>query len=112
MPVIVGVEGNTYGVIASSPDVAYSVLYNLEASLCTPNCGPPEGEGVFEADPLLDTWDLGLGAGSPGVDAGDPATAWNDGDGSRNDLGAFGGPQGSHVGVNHLPRQKYTVAAK
>lgn len=90
--VIVGVEGNTYGVIASSPDVRYSVLYNLEASLCTPNCGPPEGEGVFEADPLLDTWDLGLGAGSPGVDAGDPAAAWNDLDGSRNDLGWEGGP--------------------
>lgn len=90
--VIVGVEGNTYGVIASSPEVRYSVLYNLEASLCTPNCGPPAGEGVFEADPLLDTWDLGLGAGSPGVDAGDPAAAWNDVDGSRNDLGWEGGP--------------------
>lgn len=30
--------------------------------------------------------------GSPAIDAGDPAPAWNDADGTRNDLGAYGGP--------------------
>lgn len=38
--------------------------------------------------------DLHLGAGSPGVDGGDPAAAWNDTDGSRADVGAYGGPEG------------------
>lgn len=33
-----------------------------------------------------------LQAGSPGIDTGDPDPAWNDTDGTRNDLGAFGGP--------------------
>jgi hypothetical protein len=35
---------------------------------------------------------LCLAPGSPAIDAGDPDPAFNDPDGSRNDLGAFGGP--------------------
>ena len=35
--------------------------------------------------------DLQLGSGSPAIDAGDPAIL--DADGSRSDLGAYGGPE-------------------
>ncbi len=36
-----------------------------------------------------------LASGASGVNAGDPSAAYNDVDGSRNDLGALGGPNGS-----------------
>lgn len=40
--------------------------------------------------------DFSLDAGfSPCVDAGNPAVGYNDVDGSRNDMGAFGGPSGA-----------------
>ncbi|MEO0600791.1 MAG: putative metal-binding motif-containing protein [Myxococcota bacterium] len=38
------------------------------------------------------TWDLTLGVGSPLIDAGDPGVL--DADGSRSDIGAYGGPLG------------------
>lgn len=39
--------------------------------------------------------DFHLGAGSPLIDAGNPDADREDGDGSRNDVGAYGGPAGS-----------------
>ena len=39
--------------------------------------------------------DLHLSAGSPCVDAGNPYVDFDDPDGSRNDMGAYGGPYGS-----------------
>ncbi len=39
--------------------------------------------------------DFHLLEGSPGMDQGDPDPAYNDPDGSRNDLGAYGGPYGN-----------------
>ena len=39
--------------------------------------------------------DLHLLPGSPCINAGDPAPAFNDADGSRNDQGAYGGPRGN-----------------
>jgi hypothetical protein len=36
-----------------------------------------------------------LAGSSPAIDAGDPDSAYNDADGSRNDMGAYGGPYGS-----------------
>lgn len=38
--------------------------------------------------------DLTLQPGSPAINAGNPTTAYNDPSGSRNDLGAYGGPSG------------------
>ena len=110
-----------YGLYSSEHSVTtlnYNCLFhNYTEGNRNENIGwPATGDTVFSnfavyEDPLL-TPDFHLGAGSPAINAGDPDPQHNDGDGSRNDLGAFGGPQGSHVGVNHLPRQKYTVAAK
>jgi hypothetical protein len=56
--------------------------------------------GAIEGDPLFvsyhpaspDTADLHLQTGSPAINAGDPSSTWNDTDGSRNDMGIYGGP--------------------
>ena len=51
--------------------------------------------GNLEADPLFTDaagGEYSLAEGSPCIDAGDPDTAWNDPDGSRADMGAYGGP--------------------
>ncbi len=55
----------------------------------------PAGEHDISVDPLFVNANGGnfhLQFGSPCVDAGDPAPQFNDPDGSRNDMGAFGGP--------------------
>ncbi len=50
----------------------------------------------FSSDPsFVDTDRYELSSGSSCVDAGDSSTSYNDVDGSRNDLGAYGGPYGS-----------------
>lgn len=60
-------------------------------------CDVPLGPGNVRTDPLFRdaaTGDFRLADRSPCIDAGDPADEWRDPDGSRNDLGAFGGPGG------------------
>jgi len=50
------------------------------------------GIGNIDNDPLFaDTLLYHLGIGSPCIDSGDPATACNDSDGTRNDMGRYGG---------------------
>lgn len=52
----------------------------------------------LEADPRFTDapgGDYTLSALSPGVDAGNPLAGYNDPDGTRNDLGIYGGPAGS-----------------
>lgn len=58
------------------------------------------GEHDISLDPLfvdLDDGDYHLQEGSPCIDAGDPGDRFNDRDGSRNDMGALGGPMGTLV---------------
>jgi len=45
-----------------------------------------------DGDDTNDDWSLG--SGSPSVDAGDPASVYTDSDGTTNDQGAYGGPDG------------------
>jgi hypothetical protein len=42
-------------------------------------------------------------SGSPCIDAGDPSSTFNDADGTRNDLGAFGGPATQPLPPNQPP---------
>lgn len=75
--------------------------YNLSHghSVDTAYGGTPRtvGPNDLTVDPrLVDAAnaDYHLDPYSPGIDAGNPAAAYNDVDGSRNDLGIFGGPEG------------------
>jgi parallel beta-helix repeat protein len=53
------------------------------------------GSGNIDADPLfVGSGDYRLQFGSPCIDAGNPGVQYNDADGSLNDMGAFGGPNG------------------
>ena len=55
------------------------------------------GVGDISEDPLFENpvkGDFRLREGSPCIDAGNPAPEYNDPDGTRNDMGAYGGPRG------------------
>ncbi|MBL7046943.1 MAG: hypothetical protein ISR95_04860 [Candidatus Marinimicrobia bacterium] len=56
------------------------------------------GTGNLDSNPLFvdeSSGDFHLSSNSPCVDAGDPISFSNDSDGTRNDMGAFGGPGGN-----------------
>lgn len=69
--------------------------YNAFFGNVADGCGLSITPGV-SADPLFTSFpdDLSLQAGSPLIDAGDPAARYQDIDGSRNDMGRFGGTWG------------------
>lgn len=53
------------------------------------------GTGNITSDPLfVDETDYQLDTSSPCENTGDPDSAYNDVDGTRNDIGAYGGPSG------------------
>jgi hypothetical protein len=73
--------------------------------------GPGDSVGglrtaTVHAEATIDV-DYRLSPGSPAIDAGDPAVADQDRDGSRNDMGAFGGPlapiEGADAGDTTAP---------
>ena len=67
---------------------------------------PPVGFGNVTGDPIfdfgMDLFDFDrnfrLRQGSPAIDAGDPNTDFNDPDGTRNNMGAYGGPGAGRIG--------------
>lgn len=68
----------------------------------------PAGINDISEDPLFVNADSGnfhLLSGSPCIDAGDPDPIYNDPDGSRNDMGVFGGPLTSklNTGIDKWP---------
>ncbi len=77
---------------ASVPtDISYNDVWNNGQNYY--NCSP--GTGDISADPLYVNepgGDYHLQLGSPCIDAGNPSAAYDDPDGTRNDMGAYGGP--------------------
>ena len=54
------------------------------------------GEGCDLEDPIfIDYNEFRIGSNSPAIDAGNPSPEYNDFDGSRNDIGAYGGSKGN-----------------
>ncbi|MBM3324102.1 MAG: right-handed parallel beta-helix repeat-containing protein, partial [Calditrichaeota bacterium] len=59
---------------------------------------PPDHHNL-SSDPLFVSGSLAvLQDGSPCIDRGHPGTEYNDTDGTRNDIGAYGGPNGGGIG--------------
>ncbi|HEU5055594.1 MAG TPA: hypothetical protein VFU21_03690 [Kofleriaceae bacterium] len=80
-------------VVALGPSPAWSYTDTVPASFSGMS-NPTGSTGNISADPLfVDTDRFALRAGSPCVNAGDPG--FQDRDGTRADMGRFGGPEGS-----------------
>ena len=72
------------------PDISYNDVYDNEGEDYV-DCSA--GVGAISVNPLfISDLNLHLQEGSPCRDAGNPHADYNDRDGSRNDLGATGGP--------------------
>jgi parallel beta-helix repeat protein len=90
------ITGNTsYGISCVNASVPTDLSYNdvWDNGQNYRNCSP--GTGDISVDPLYEdelNGDYHLQGGSQCIDAGNPAAAYNDPDGSRNDMGAYGGP--------------------
>lgn len=86
----VGMENPDWGV---SVEMSYNAWWNVPEPVW--GDGIRLGDGNIEADPLFTGGDdFRLGAGSAAIDAGDPDPLLADPDDTRNDIGAFGGPEG------------------
>ncbi len=74
-----------------------TVRYNDVWSNGRDYLGVSPGPGDISANPRFvnpSTGNYHVRSGSPAIDAGNPAKAYRDPDGSRNDMGAYGGPHG------------------
>ncbi|RLC51833.1 MAG: hypothetical protein DRZ79_02145 [Candidatus Cloacimonadota bacterium] len=85
--------------VPNTLNVSYSDIQNgLNAVVLNDNGEVIFGEGCIDANPAfvnLENNDYHLSYFSPCIDAGNPASNYNDFTGSRNDMGAFGGPNGN-----------------
>ncbi|GJQ61083.1 MAG: hypothetical protein SCALA702_01360 [Melioribacteraceae bacterium] len=89
-------------------EVSYNLSYKTIISNFTGNISVLEGN-LFETDPMFlndnfkqqNAWAVHLQYGSPAIDSGDPTIF--DIDGSRSDMGAFGGPGGITYLYQDLP---------
>ena len=71
-------------------DFSYNDLWSNTTLAST--CGVVMGAGNMMQDPLFGVYPYHLGIGSPCINSGDPDTQYNDFDGTRNDMGVYGGP--------------------
>lgn len=93
--------GSTYGLSTYGAGTAPSISYNDMANNSAANYYAwgggvaAAGPGDISADPLFDPTSpsgFGLAADSPCLHTGDPNPLYNNPDGTRNTMGAFGGP--------------------
>lgn len=78
--------------IKNSTSISYSNIQNGENAFHLTNSGMMWGEGNIMTDPGFINYEAGnyrLAMGSPCINAGNPDIAYNDSDGSRNDIGAY-----------------------
>jgi hypothetical protein len=81
----------------------YSNVYGSAGADYSGVTNPTGSTGNISVDPMFTSWtddntdndDLSLAAGSSLINAGNPSSAYNDTDATRNDIGAYGGPGGS-----------------
>ena len=93
------VYGSTGGGVvvdgSSTWSTTYSNVYNNTGGNYVGMTDPTGTSGNISAAPVFTTVGTNhyvLGTGSASIDTGNPASAYNDADGTRNDQGAFGGP--------------------
>lgn len=82
----------------NSITITYSDVQGGQQGIVTNDNGTVNWlDGNINADPLFVSYNRGdfhLQEGSPCIDTGNPDLEYNDPDGSRNDMGAYGGPNG------------------
>jgi hypothetical protein len=89
------VSNTSIGIGATNSSVPMDIYYNdvwnngTNYNNCYPDGGDISEDPQFEDEPI---GDYRLAAGSPCIDAGNPDSAYDDPDGTRNDMGAYGGP--------------------
>lgn len=86
---------------SSFPTVDYNDVFrnNVNGESVLNYQGVTPGANDISVDPLFVAESLyELGNGSPCIDTGHPADEYKDSDGSPNDMGAYGGPEGGEVG--------------
>ena len=91
-------NANTKGIVAdlgAFGDEAYNDFFDNATNITGPTA---DATDIFEDPSFVDTNtdNFHLRDSSPCRDAGDPSSLYNDLDGSRNDMGADGGPDGVH----------------
>ena len=92
-----------YGDSGVSFGAEYSNVYGSDGADFSGVTDPTGTAGNISANPSFTSWtddntdndDLSLAAGSTLINAGNPSSAYNDIDGTRNDIGAYGGPGGN-----------------
>ena len=102
---IVWTSVSAYGIYGSGTGTFdYNDVYNSSTSSYTFGGGFTAGSNGISSDPDLGSVscdgnpsndDFTLDSTSPAIDAGDPSSAYDDTDGTTNDMGAYGGPNGS-----------------
>jgi hypothetical protein len=94
------VTGNEYGILgdsATAPAISYNDVWGNSAGNYYGGSGAAVGPGPgdISGDPMFDPISpsgFGLLAGSPCIHAGDPNPLYDNSDGTRDTMGAFGGP--------------------
>ena len=94
-----GMGGIVYYVFGNDGEILYNDVWNNSRNYFDNHTGssfsPDPGTGEISSDPRFEDVVYRLAEGSPCIDTGHPGPQYNDPDGTRNDMGAYGGPEAS-----------------